>query len=210
MVPMRLPLEKLYPIAEDQAGYVTAAQAAAAGVPHTQLLHSTAQGRLERVSRGVYRLTQFPVDEHADYHEAVLWPQLRRTVPAVISHASALVLYGMSEVRQAAIDVTVPPDVRIRRAVPARILLHRAALTPAEITVHEGLPVTTPARAIRDAAATGLSTSLVRQAVIDGSQRGLLTLGTAHRLAHDLLGEAVVVDQAGLVARVIPSAVPER
>ena len=51
----------LYGIAEDQAGYFTAAQARSAGLHQVRLVQLAQQGDIERVSRGVYRFARFPV-----------------------------------------------------------------------------------------------------------------------------------------------------
>ena len=197
-------LESLYPVAEDQGGYFTATQATSAGVSHARLLDAASQGLLERVSRGVYRLAFFPVSEHAEYHEAVLWPQVSRPITAVISHSSALALYGMSEVRPKVVHLTIPSGVRVRRKPPETLKIHHAAISPADQAVYEGVPVTTPARSLRDAMDDGLSPQLVRQAIIDGSQKGHLQLATAVQLAQQMLGEMVVIDQSGLVAKLVP------
>jgi len=65
----------------------------------------------------------------------------------VISHRSAGALWGLRPF-DGRIDVTVPWDKSKR---PGR-LLHRAVLAPDEITTHDGIPVTTPARTQLDLA----------------------------------------------------------
>jgi hypothetical protein len=60
----------LYGIAEDQAGYFTAAQARAAGLHQVRLVQLTRQGDIARVSRGVYRFARFPVSRHGHFMEA--------------------------------------------------------------------------------------------------------------------------------------------
>ena len=49
----------LYGIAEDQAGYFSAAQARAAGLHQVRLVQLAQQGDIERLSRGVYRFIRF-------------------------------------------------------------------------------------------------------------------------------------------------------
>lgn len=57
-------------------------------------LHKT--GDIERVTRGVYRLTRYPISPLGQYMEAALWPQVRRPdARGVISHESALAIYGL-------------------------------------------------------------------------------------------------------------------
>jgi predicted transcriptional regulator of viral defense system len=175
----------VYEIAEEQSGYVTTAQAAAANVSKDALAKMAARGVLDRVSWGLYRLTRFPPSALDQYVEATLWPL---TVQAVISHESALALYGLSDVNPAKIHVTVPRSLRIRREVPKWLVLHRAALGEAEREVYEGVPVTTPERTIRDCHAAHLGPALVRQAIHDGRRTGYLRATQARALESELLG----------------------
>jgi predicted transcriptional regulator of viral defense system len=179
----------LYELAEAQAGYFTAAQAREAGLHQVRLAQLHQRGDIERVSRGVYRLTRYPISPLGQYMEAALWPQVRRPdAHGVISHESALVIYGLSDASPAKVHVTLPTGLRIRRAVPKRLALHYADLTPKDVQQVDGVPVTTAARAIRDAHATQLGPALVRQAIHDGRRTGHLTLDAAERLEHELLG----------------------
>lgn len=181
--------KKLYEIAEGQLGYFTAAQAKAAGVLQVRLVQLHKSGDLERVSRGVYRLVRFPVSPLGQYMEAVLWPQVRRPgARGVISHASALALYAISDASPAKVHVTLPASARIRRVVPRHLVLHYAALEPDEVQEIEGVPVTTPERTIRDVHADHIGPALVRQAIEDGRRTGHLTLDQADRLERELLG----------------------
>jgi predicted transcriptional regulator of viral defense system len=179
----------LYELAEDQAGYFTAAQARAAGLHQVRLVQLHHSGDIERVTRGVYRLTRYPISSLGEYMEAALWPQVRRPdAQGVISHESALAIYGLSNASPAKVHVTLPTEFRIRRAVPKRLALHYADLTPKDVQRVEGVPVTTAARAIRDAHATHLGPALIRQAIHDGRRTGHLTLDEAERLQQELLG----------------------
>lgn len=179
----------LYGIAEDQAGYFTAAQARAAGLHQVRLVQLAQQGDIERMSRGVYRFTRFPVSRFGNYMEAVLWPQVRRPdVVGVISHQSALFIHELSDVSPARVHVTLPTTVRIRREVPKGLAIHYADLAPRDVERVEGVPVTTPARSIRDAHASHLGNDLVRQAIADGRRSGVLSTVEADRLERELLG----------------------
>lgn len=179
----------LYPIVEDQAGYFTAAQARAAGLHQVRLVQLAQQGDIERVSRGVYRFARFPVSRLAHYMEAVLWPQVRRPDTAgVISHQSALAIHELSDVSPARIHVTLPTSVRIRREAPKSLVIHYADLAPEDVDRVEGVPVTTPARSIRDAHASHLGNELVAQAIADGRRSGALSMAAANQLERELLG----------------------
>lgn len=180
---------RLYEIAEGQLGYFTAAQARSTGVHQVRLVQLQKTGDIERVSRGVYRLARYPVSSLGHYMEAALWPQVRRPdAQAVISHVSALALYGLSDVSPAKIHVTMPTTLRVRRATPRHLVLHYADLAPEDVRQVEGVPVTTPERAIRDVHADHIGPALVRQAIEDGRRTGQLTYDEADRLERDLLG----------------------
>lgn len=178
----------LYQIAESQLGYFSAAQAREAGVHQVRLVQLQKNGDIERTSRGVYRLTRYPVSALGQYMQAALWPQVRRPgVRGVISHASALALQELSDASPAKVHLTLPPAIRVRRAVPRYLVLHVADLAPRDVHLIEGIPVTTPERTIRDVNADHIGLALVRQAIADGRRTGRLTFDEAERLERELL-----------------------
>jgi predicted transcriptional regulator of viral defense system len=186
-------IDELYPIAEAQLGYFTASQASEIGLNTANLAQLANRGVLERVSRGVYRLSRYPNSARDSLMEAMLWPQAKSGGPiGVISHESALAFYGMSEVSPSRIHITVPMDARLRRELPRHLTIHRATLQPAEVKKVDGILVTTPERSLRDAAAAHLGRSLLRQAIEDGARSGHLIPSQAQRLADEMLsGEGV-------------------
>ena len=129
----------------------------------------------------MYRLPYYPVSDVAQYIEAVLWPQ---GVVAVLSHESALLLHGLSDVSPAHIHITVPTAHRVRREIPRYLQIHHADLLPDESELVKGIPVTTPARSILDCFRGKLSSALIRQAIEDGRAGGKLTIREADDLAH--------------------------
>jgi predicted transcriptional regulator of viral defense system len=159
---------RLYQIAEAQAGYFTTAQAVAVGVDRQRLARYAAAGRLERIRRGVYRLAPFPRSPYEDLF--VAWLEMGSN--SVISHDSALALYELSDALPAAIHVTVPPTTSRRHP---GLRLHTNRITAQEITHYDALPVTTVARTIADVAQAGLADELVEQAVREAVQSGLVT-----------------------------------
>lgn len=162
------PSEKLYEVAERQAGYFATSQAKEAGFSQSQLTYHVRSGRFVRVRRGVYRLTHFPATPHEDLY--VAW--LAAGPDAVISHDSALALYDLSDALPARIHVTIPRGASRRRS---GLALHTNRLGPCEVTTVEGLPVTTVPRTIADVAASGLAEELVVQAVQQAVERGLVS-----------------------------------
>jgi predicted transcriptional regulator of viral defense system len=178
----------LYGIAENQAGYFTAAQARAAGLQQVRLVQLAQRGDIERISRGVYRLVRFPVSPLGHYMEAVLWPQVRRSdITGVISHESALAIHELSDVSPARIHVTLPTSVRIRRDVPKVLLIHVADLSPDDVERVAGVPVTTPARSIQDAHDSHLGRATIAKAIADGRRSGALSARAADRIERELL-----------------------
>lgn len=89
-----------------RGGYITAAQARQMGVSHRMLSHHARNGRFQRVARGVYRLSHFPASPFEDLY--IAW--LRTGPRSVISHKSALAVYGLSELppgEEGAIDLAI-------------------------------------------------------------------------------------------------------
>ena len=68
---------------------------------------------------------------------------------AVLSHRSAAALWRIRHTARSRIDVTVPQQLRPRPGIHP----HRAVLPADEVTVHDGIPTTTPARTLLDLAA---------------------------------------------------------
>ncbi len=164
---------RLFEFAEAQHGYITAAQASAEGIDYRTLGMMARRGVVERLSRGVYRLSQYPPFRHGQYMEATLWPQ--DSVHAVLSHESALEFHGLSDVSPNRIHITVPRSHRIRRAIPRHLAVHHEALSPHDVETLDAIRVTTPFRTIQNCIRVHLSTRLVQQAIEDGRRSGKLT-----------------------------------
>ncbi len=159
---------KLYEIAEAQAGYFTTAQAETVGVDRKRLARYVVAGRLERVRRGVYRLAPFPHSAHEDLF--VAW--LETGPNSVISHDSALAFYELSDALPAAIHVTVSSTASRRHP---GLQMHTNQISAEDITHYDALPLTTVARTIVDVAAAGLAVELIEQAVEEAVSQGRVT-----------------------------------
>jgi len=160
--------DALYHLAEQQAGYFTARQAARAGFSWERLTDYSKSGRFRRVAHGIYRLAQFPSSRFEDLF--VAW--LKCGPKSAISHESALALYDLSDVLPGKVHVTVPRTASRRRK---GIRLHTNRLRPADVVKREGLPVTSVPRTIADVARAGLSEDHVARAIQDALERGLTT-----------------------------------
>jgi Protein of unknown function (DUF559) len=99
-------------------------------------------GRLHRVHRGVYAVGHPLLSRYGVWMAAVLIAER-----AVLSHRSASALWRIRPSDR--VEITVATPIRAR----PRIAVHRIALPADEVTVHEGVPVTTPARTLLDLAA---------------------------------------------------------
>ena len=185
--------DSLYQLAEQQAGYFTATQARDAGFSYSLLSYHVGTGRFNRVRPRVYRIVQFPSSPHEDLHVACLQAGFQ----AVISHDSALALYGLSDLLPHQIHVTLPRSASRRRP---GLHLHTKRLRPDDVTGYEGLPVTTVLRTLIDVAAAGLADEQVRQAIQEALRRGLVAResllwltasrrGRIKRLVHEALRE---------------------
>lgn len=168
-------MDELYALAEMRDGLLTSKEARAAGIADSVLVRLAQRGRLERVSRGVYRISHYPADRLAQYREAVLWAQASGGPASVlISHETALLLYGISDANPARVHITVPVTARLRRERPKWITVHHGGITPGEINEYEGIPVTSVERTIVDVLQTTKRVDVARQAIEDAKKKGLL------------------------------------
>jgi hypothetical protein len=159
-------------LALHQGGYFDRGDAHTHGLGDDLLSYHVKAGRFERLYPGVFRLRIAPVSRHDDLLLAWVWSNYRAT----ISHESALALFQLSDILPSQIHLTVPPSFRRE---PHAFKLHWATLSDEDVTTYEGLPVTTPARTIADAAAWGSDPEQVRLAARQAVQRGL---ATSHQL----------------------------
>jgi predicted transcriptional regulator of viral defense system len=184
---MRSRLDELLPLAEQNDSLVTASQARAIGILGSVLARLAQRGKLERVARGVYRIPYFPSDRLSQYREAVMWARASRGPKEVaLSHETALAAFRISDVNPSRVHITVPKDTRLRRRKPKWIAIHREQLGPADITQHEGLPVTTVAKSVLQIAKETGRLGLARQAVKDARKEGYIGVAEATRLMRQL------------------------
>lgn len=164
--------ERLFQTASAQAGYFTTPQAQEAGFAKPLLTHHTATGRFIRVARGLYRFRDYPTSPR----EEVIASWLQLGPDSVVSHESALDLFGLSDVIPDAVHLTVP-RARRRLSKPSGVVVHTTTRppNPAEVLTRDGVRVTAPSRAIVDAAEAGLAPEQVVRAVREALERGLTT-----------------------------------
>jgi predicted transcriptional regulator of viral defense system len=166
-------------IAADQHGMIAPADARRAGIDPHRLVDMERRGAIERVAHGVYRFPlQEPNPELGQLAEAVFWTGRR----GVISHDTALDLHELCDINPAQIHITIPTAYRLQKPVPNLYRLHRVDLEADERTLHEGLPIVTPYRAIAGGVESGIRADLLRQAVDTARRRGLVSPAQLRRL----------------------------
>ncbi len=176
----------LFEVAQSQAGYFTTRQGAAAGYS-SQLLAYLGAKKVVRPRRGIYRLVHFPVSDHEDL--VVLWLWGERA--GVFSHETALALHDLSDTLPGKVHMTLPASWRRRRLrVPAGLLLHFADLGDSDRASFSAVPVTAPLRTLEDCLGAHVAPGLVRQAVLQARQRGLITARDEARLVKELSGRS--------------------
>lgn len=185
----RTRMDELIAIAEENDGLLTSKQARNAGILDSVLVRLAQRGRLERAARGVYRIAHFPQSKFSQYREAILWAEANHgpeEPDVALSHETALALYGISDANPSLIHITVPKTARLRRQRPKWIAVHRGDLHPLDVTLHEGLTVTTIAKTITDVLDTTGRIDLVRQAVTDARRTGYVSDSEAARLKRQI------------------------
>lgn len=126
-----------------------------------------------------------PRGEHDDFAEAVAWSLGR----AVISHESALVLHGLSDVNPARVHLTTADPSNHPRGQGGNLYhIHRKLLLSSHITLVDGIPVTTAERTIADCAVAGVDPQQLDLALEQAAAMGLLSTTAANSLRTKIEG----------------------
>lgn len=166
---------QLHELALEQYGYITTDDAATAGIPEWALRQLAYRGGLTRRGHGVYRFDDVPATDRDEFMEAVL--RVGRGAHLVAD--AVLALNRLADVNPRRIKVGTP--YRVRVAVPEAIEIVQRTDAPEDLTVYEGIPTTTVARAILDAQGTVMANRLA-DAARDARARGLLRRREADRI----------------------------
>lgn len=184
----RSQIEDLMSIADDHDGLITTVDARNAGISPMTLVKMADRGRLERLHRGVYRLPLYPLraENCAKLHQALAWAESGHGPRAVISHESALALFRLSDALPNKVHLTVPKRTRFqRRTIPPHLVIHRADLSDENVTIYQGVRVTTPEQSILDVYEAGRA-DFAWQAIDDAQSHGFMTAESARKMS-DLL-----------------------
>jgi very-short-patch-repair endonuclease len=132
-------------VAGQQLELIKSAQLRAAGISKDQIATRRRRGTLHRVHHGVYLFGSPIMLPSAQELAAVL----ACGEASLVSHRSAAALWGLASAPKGIVDVTVVGSRRRQ----AGLRLHRAgALDPADRGAKNGIPVTSPARALLELA----------------------------------------------------------
>ncbi|MEZ0089866.1 type IV toxin-antitoxin system AbiEi family antitoxin domain-containing protein [Streptacidiphilus sp. EB129] len=184
-------LQVLGGLSADQWGLVTAAQASDVGIGKMTMSRLVAAGLLNRVGHGVYSAVAAGLPSHLEIR--VAWLRLDPGRPAwqrqlgdqdsgVVSHASACLLHGIGDLPAPTLDITVP---RVRTTREADVRLLPGDIPVDDITVVDGLPVTTAERTIVDLLAERIDGGHIGGVIADAQRSGLLDIPSlARRVAH--------------------------
>ncbi|HWA55284.1 MAG TPA: type IV toxin-antitoxin system AbiEi family antitoxin domain-containing protein [Solirubrobacterales bacterium] len=151
------PDQRIADIAKKQHGVLSIDQLRRYGLGEKAIAHRVARGSLHRVHRGVYAVGHSGLPDEGRWLAAVLalggGPYGGGSVlehwGAAVSHRSALSLWSLLPADRPPCDVIVAGSGGRARRVGIRV--HRSlTLVSGEVTLHRGIPVTTPARTIAD------------------------------------------------------------
>lgn len=160
----------LYALASTQSGYFTTTQAKEHGVSWRALTHHAAGGRFQRVRRGLYRFRDYP---SSPYEEVVVAWLVIGADRGIVSHDTALDIYDLSDIIPLSVHLIVPRALRGLHP-PAGVTLHTATVPPHndEVTICEGVRLTTPERTLLDVAEAGTAPEQVERGIQTAIKRG--------------------------------------
>lgn len=168
-------------VAAEQGGLVTSAQAATVGVTPLTLSRLTEKGLLDRVSHGVYAFSVSPDLNRtirgewlALAPEVLVADRLRDPSLGVVSHTSAAIVHDLGDFLEPKHEFTMPSRRQSRRA----IRIHQGDLTSDDVTIADGMLVTTPQRTVADLVADFRDLEHVSRVVRDALRRDRCTVSS--------------------------------
>ena len=166
--------EKLFEVADRQAGYFTAKQALETGYGYPLQHYHRERGHWVPAGHGLFRLRRYPEGENEPLTRLWLWSRNQEGEPqAVVSHETALALWGLSDLMPERTHLSVPKGFRKR--TPAGVVLHEADFAEGDVEMLNNLPVTTPLRTLRDVAEDQrVSPEHLETAAREAVERGLV------------------------------------
>ena len=154
-------------LAARQHGAFSREQAIYAGGTKDAIHRRVKRGRWERVAPAVYRIA----GGVASWRQSLLVACLAWGEGAVASHRGAAPLSNIAGFAPGQIELTVPQGRH--RTGPG--IVHRNALTAVDVTVVDGIPVTTPARTLIDLASV-VPLETLEEALDDALRRRIVSV----------------------------------
>ena len=173
--------QSLYRLAAGQAGFFTARDALDLGYSYQAQKYHVDNGNWVRVQRGIFRIPEWPAGINDDLVRWVLWSKRR----GVVSHDSAAAAYGFGVANPARTHLTVPSGFRMN---DPRLVLHIAELPASDVTLLDGVQITTALRTVLDVAETNIDEEYVESVVDDALDSGLATRRRLVARLHELEG----------------------
>ncbi|MGC9670630.1 type IV toxin-antitoxin system AbiEi family antitoxin domain-containing protein [Planosporangium sp. 12N6] len=178
----RTKLPEIAGVASDQWGMISTAQATAVGADARTLARLAANGQVERLTHGVYRLVGSPPGPHDELRAAWIALDPHRTAAEriaagpidVVSHRSAAALQELGDLDADVLEFTASVRRQTRRE---DVRIHRGKIGEHDWTLADGLPVTTPLRTIEDLATARIDRGHLAGVVRDALLRGGVSLG---------------------------------
>ena len=158
--------DDIYEIAVDNHGLISTQAARDAGIPSVELPKLAQRGKLENVSRGLYRLTRYVPTDNDDYATAVA----RLGEGAYLFGESVIAMLELAPTNPSYICVATPK--RTRRKLPVNIRVKKPG-TQDNLTLYDGILSQDVATAIRAAKATMMDDRL-RDAAKEANRQGYL------------------------------------
>ncbi len=175
---MNAPDTRIAEIAARQHGLVRTSDLRAAGLSSSAVSKRRARGLLHRVHRGVYAVGHAALASHALWLAAVF----AAGEGAALCGLAAAELWGLRRAK-GSITVVAPRQVRV-----AGVLVRRCnRLDPRDVTVRNGIPVTTVARTIVDLAEI-LTVEQLANVMYEAAYLGLLDIEAVEATAARLIG----------------------
>jgi predicted transcriptional regulator of viral defense system len=174
--------DALYETAAAQEGYFSLAQARAAGYSPQLLQYHLHVGKIRRSFRGVFRLVHFPPSDREDLVPVWLWSEGK----GVFGLETALSIYRLSDALPSRHDLLIPSSWAKRRVkVPRVVRVFYDDVPRSDWQWIGSVPVTKPARTLRDCIRHHMQPDLVEQAFDDAVKQGLLSRREARRIKRE-------------------------
>jgi hypothetical protein len=181
-------------LARRQHGVVTRRQLLVLGFTSSAIEHRLQKGRLHEIGQGVYAVGRPELTRCGRWMAAVL----ACGEGAALSHRSAAALWEIGNEWGSRVDVSIRRKSDLRRA---GIRIHaRPSLPAKEITIREGIPVTTPVRTLIDVA-TELARNRLERAVNEADKRNLVDPESLRSALDDRAGQPGVRPLRALLDR---------